>query len=56
MTLETWKYGCIQIVDASAITEFDTFLGEDVLGEWEYYYRPTHWGDIVAVHIWDWDE
>lgn len=51
--LNTWKYGLILIVDFSSISDFDVWLGDDCLGEWSYFYRPTHWGDVVAVHNWE---
>lgn len=50
--LKTWEYGWVKIMKNGNLSIFDAWLGEDELGRWEYYYRPSY-GDIVAVNIWE---
>ena len=49
--LNTWRWGYIEIVNSTEITIFDTYIDDDILGEWSYY--QTTDGEIVAVHNWE---
>lgn len=50
--LKTWEFGYIRIVAGEDIVSVcDTFIREDVLGEWSYYQLAD--GEIVAVHNWE---
>lgn len=49
--LNTWEFGQIRIVGYGEITILDTYIRDDVLGEWSYY--QTAEGEIVAVHNWE---
>ena len=49
--LKTWEFGTIEIVDFKTITIFDTYIRDDILGEWSYYQVAE--GYIVAVHNWE---
>jgi hypothetical protein len=52
--LKTWEFGWIRIVDAKTITIFDSYIRDDVLGEWSYYaLTGDKYGEIVAVHNWE---
>jgi len=46
--LKTWEFGTIKIVSEKSITEFDTYIRDDVLGEYSYYYLAE--GHVVAVY------
>lgn len=50
MTLRTWEFGTIKIVNANEITDCDTYIRDDVLGEYSYYQLAE--GYIVAVDNW----
>ena len=56
--LDTYEYGRIRIVDRSEVnSKFDTHLGFDIIGEWEFW--QIHDMDIdkdneiVAIYIGD---
>jgi len=51
--LKTWEFGEIRIVKEKDITRFDTYIRDDVLGEWSYYQLADNYGEIVAVHNWE---
>lgn len=46
--LRTIEYGTVRIVDA-VDGRFDTFLGSDLIGEWEFYQLPD--GEVVALEV-----
>lgn len=50
--LETWEFGLIKVVADKDITSFDTYIRDDVLGEWSFYQLADD-GSIVAVHNWE---
>lgn len=45
--LKTWEFGIVRIVKENEITVFDTFIREDSIGEYSFYYTPD--GTVVAV-------
>ena len=47
--LKTLEFGLIRIVPASSIKSepFDTFIGQDLICEWNFYQLES--GEIVAV-------
>ena len=51
--LKTWEFGWIRIVGEKTITIFDSYIRDDVLGEWSYYALADKYGEIVAVHNWE---
>lgn len=44
--LRTWEFGMIRIV--KKITIYDTYIRDDILGEYSYYQLAEN-GEIVAV-------
>jgi len=48
--LRTVEFGTIRIVE-SIDSRFDTFIGFDCVGEWEFYQLPS--GEIVALESLD---
>jgi len=44
--LNTVEFGLIRIVD-KVDTHYDTFIGSDLIGEWEFWQLPS--GEIVAL-------
>lgn len=48
--LKTWEFGYIRVVKPEEITIFDTYIRDDILGQWSYYQLCT--GEIVAVDNW----
>ena len=51
-TLNTVEFGRIRIVDEKDICrKLDTFLGLDLIGEWEFWSLCDKYGEIVAVYV-----
>ena len=45
--LNTWEYGLIRIVKKSTITKYDSYIRDDILGNFSYYQLTS--GEIVAI-------
>ena len=54
-TLNTIEYGRIRIVE-KVDRRLDTFLGLDLIGEWEFWSLCDKYGEIVAVYVGEDDE
>ena len=50
MTVRTWEFGEIRIVEDKEITICDSYIRDDILCEYSYYQLAS--GEIVAVDNW----
>ena len=50
MTVKTWEFGEIRIVEDKDITIDDSYIRDDILCEYSYYQLAS--GEIVAVDNW----
>lgn len=45
--VNTWEFGLIRIVKRNTITIYDTYIRDDVFGDFSYYQLAN--GEIVAI-------
>lgn len=45
--VSTWEYGLIRIVKRSTITRYDSYIRDDIFGDFSYYQLAS--GEIVAI-------
>lgn len=46
--LNTVEFGYVRVVEEAYLTRLDTYFGQDIVGEWNFYQLADN-GEIVAV-------